>query len=85
MKKQLTLKEVMSIGGKISNYNNGSTNSISLTKLLKKENIILKGEDIKLCYLVYSQIPQIQAVYKITDINDENCVLEELYNKLNEI
>lgn len=86
MKKQLTLKEVMDIGGKISVYNpNGSTNSISLTKLLKKENIKLEGKNIKLCYLMYSQTPQVQAVYRITDENNENSLLEELYNKLNEL
>lgn len=85
MKKILTLKDILNIGGKISIYKNGSTNSISLSKLLKKENIKLEGENIYLCYLTYTNTPQIQAVYKVSNPNDENCELEELYNKLNEI
>lgn len=85
MKKILTLKEVLSIGGKISTYKNGSTNSISLSKLLKKENITLEGEDVHLVYLMYSQTPQIQAVYRVSNPDDENCELEEIYNKLNEL
>lgn len=85
MKKVLTLKEIMDIGGRMSIYNNGSTNSISLSKLLRKENIIIEGENVHLVYLVYTQTPQIQAIYKILNPEDENSELEEIYNKLNEI
>lgn len=85
MKKQLTLKQVLDLGGKISIYKDGSTNSISLSKLLKKENIKIEENNIYLCYLVYSQSPQIQAIYKVPNVEDENCKLEEIYNKLNEL
>lgn len=84
MKKVLKLKEVLAIGGRISGYKNGSTNSISLSKLLKKEGLVFDN-DIQLCYLVYTQTPTIQAVYQIANPKDENSELIELYNKLNEI
>lgn len=83
--KKLTLKNILDIGGKVSIYRvGGSTNSISLSKLLKKQGISF-DEEKYLVYLAYSNTPQIQAVYLVENPNDGNCQLEELYNKLNEI
>lgn len=83
--KKLTLKNILDIGGKVSIYRvGGSTNSISLSKLLKKQGISF-DEEKYLVYLAYSNTPQIQAVYLVDNPNDGNCQLEELYNKLNEI
>lgn len=83
--KKITLKNILDIGGKLSIYRvGGSTNSISLSKLLKKQDISF-SEEKYLVYLTYSNTPQIQAVYLVENPNDENCQLEELYNKLNEI
>ena len=83
--KKLTLKNILDIGGKVSIYRvGGSTNSISLSKLLKKQGISF-DEEKYLVYLTYSNTPQIQAIYLVDNPNDGNCQLEELYNKLNEI
>lgn len=83
--KKLTLKSILDIGGKLSIYRvGGSTNAISLSKLLKKQGISF-DEEKYLVYLTYSNTPQIQAVYLVENPNDGNCELEELYNKLNEI
>ena len=85
MKQVLTLKNILNIGGKLSVYRiGGSTNAISLSKLLKKQGISFDEEKC-LVYLTYSNTPQIQAVYIVANPNDENCELEEIYNKLNEI
>lgn len=85
MKKALTLKNVLDIGGKLSVYRvGGSTNSISLSKLLKKQGISF-DEEKYFVYLTYSNTPQIQAVYIVANPNDGDCELEEIYNKLNEI
>ena len=80
--KKLTLKNILDIGGKVSIYRvGGSTNSISLSKLLKKQGISF-DEEKYLVYLAYSNTPQIQAVYLVDNPSDGNCQLEELYNKL---
>lgn len=85
MKQVLTLKNILSIGGKLSIYRvGGSTNAISLSKLLKKQGISF-DEEKYLVYLTYSNTPQIQAVYVCPNPNDGDCELEEIYNKLNEI
>lgn len=85
MKSQLKLKEILNIGGKISIYRKGGhTNYIGLSKLLKKQGISF-DEEKYLVYLTYSDTPQIQAVYLVSDPNNGDCKLEELYNKLNEI
>lgn len=85
MKETLTLKEILDIGGKVSIYRvGGSTNSIGLSKLLKKENISF-DEEKHLVYLTYSNTPQIQAVYLVDNPSDGNCKLKEIYNKLNEL
>lgn len=85
MKKKLKLKEILDIGGKISIYRvGGSTNSIGLSKLLKKQGISFQEEKC-LVYITYSSSPQIQAVYLVENPNDNDCELEEIYNKLNEI
>ena len=85
MEKILTLKNILDIGGKLSIYRvGGSTNAISLSKLLKKQGISF-DEEKYLVYLPYSNTSQIQAVYLVTNPNDGDCELEEIYNKLNEI
>ena len=85
MEKSLVLKNILAIGGKLSIYRiDGSTNYIGLNKLLKKQNISF-DEEKWLVYLNYSNSPQIQAVYLVSNPNDENCELQEIYNKLNEI
>ena len=85
MEKVLTLKEILDIGGKLSIYRvGGSTNAISLSKLLKKQGISF-NEEKYLVYLTYSNTPQIQAVYIVADPSNGDCELEEIYNKLNEI
>ena len=76
---------MIDIGGKMSIYNDGHTNSIALTKFLKNQNIVLEGDNIYLCYLVYFQTSQIQAIYKVSNPEDDKCILEEIYNKLNEV
>lgn len=82
---KLKLKDILDIGGKISIYKvGGRTNYIGLSKLLKKQGISF-DEEKYLVYLTYSHIPQIQAVYLVSNPNDGDCLLEEIYNKLNEI
>lgn len=84
-KKVLTLKDILDIGGKLSIYRvGGRTNAISLNKLLKKKGIVF-DEEKYIVYLNYSNTPQIQAVYLVSNPNDGDCKLEEIYNKLNEI
>ena len=85
MKTVLTLKNILDIGGKLSIYRvDGSTNAISLNKLLKKQGISY-NEEKHLVYLTYSNTPQIQAVYLVENPDSRDCELEEIYNKLNEI
>lgn len=85
MEKVLLLKDILSIGGKISFYKKGGhTNSIILSKFLKKNNISFDKEQY-LVYLNYSNSPQIQAIYIVKDPKNGNSKLKEVYNKLNEL
>lgn len=74
----ITLDKVLSIGGKITEVKeNGKTNSISITKCIKKNNISVKKGD-TLCYLLYSDCSEVQAIFKIVKIKNVDS-LKTLY------
>ena len=77
----IDLKKCIELGGKIVKFENGKTNSISLNRLLKKENInIEEGTDI--VYIMYSDSSTIQIVFKILNIAEENSKLKCLYDAI---
>lgn len=77
----IDLKKCIKLGGKIVKFENGKTNSISLNRLLKKENInIEEGTDI--VYIMYSDSSTIQIVFKILNIEEENSKLKCLYDAI---
>lgn len=77
----INLKKCLKLGGKIVKFENGKTNSISLNRLLKKENInVEEGTDI--VYIMYSDSSTIQIVFKILNIEDENSKLNCLYEAI---
>lgn len=77
----IDLKKCLKLGGKIVKFENGKTNSISLNRLLKKENInVEEGTDI--VYIMYSDSSTIQIVFKILNIEDENPKLNCLYEAI---
>lgn len=77
----IDLKKCLKLGGKIVKFENGKTNSISLNRLLKKENInVEEGTDI--VYIMYSDSSTIQIVFKILNIEDENSKLNCLYEAI---
>ena len=71
----------MKLGGKIVKFENGKTNSISLNRLLKKENINVE-EGTNIVYIMYSDSSTIQIVFRILNIEDENSKLNCLYEAI---
>lgn len=83
MKKSIKLKQILKLGGQVSFWENGGTNSITLSKFIKEKKLSVEEGDI-LVFLVYQNTPQIQAIFKVKDLNNQEEELEELFNKLNE-
>lgn len=77
----IDLKKCLKLGGKIVKFENGKTNSISLNRLLKKENINVE-EGTNIVYIMYSDSSTIQIVFKILNIEDENSKLNCLYEAI---
>lgn len=77
----IDLKKCLKLGGKIVKFKNGKTNSISLNRLLKKENINVE-EGTNIVYIMYSDSSTIQIVFRILNIEDENSKLNCLYEAI---
>lgn len=77
----INLKKCLKLGGKIVKFENGKTNSISLNRLLKKENINVE-EGTNIVYIMYSDSSTIQIVFRILNIEDENSKLNCLYEAI---
>lgn len=77
----IDLKKCLKLGGKIVKFENGKTNSISLNRLLKKENINVE-EGTNIVYIMYSDSSTIQIVFRILNIEDENSKLNCLYEAI---
>lgn len=77
----IDLQKCLKLGGKIVKFENGKTNSISLNRLLKKENINVE-EGTNIVYIMYSDSSTIQIVFRILNIEDENSKLNCLYEAI---
>lgn len=84
MKKGIKLKQILKLGGQISFFENGGTNFVSLSKIIKERNLPVKEGD-TLVFLIYQNTPQIQAIFRVKDLNNEEEIVEEIFNKLNEL